>query len=137
MLDVQDSQQQVGNGRAYAVCSCDGNESETSDKCGFRTEDRAKMAVACDEGYAVKVWLSHNSPILTVSNCLLHLSACPVVADLESWFLVSLDLEPCVHHCNVNTHPYTHPVLGCPDMMQFAITVLTLDQCHVSMTFGR
>lgn len=52
---MQESQQQVRNGRAYAVCSCDGSESETSDKCGFSTADRAKMAVACDEGYAVKV----------------------------------------------------------------------------------
>lgn len=52
---MQDSQQHVGNGRAYAVCSCDGSESETSNKCGFSTEDVTKMAVACDEGYAVKV----------------------------------------------------------------------------------
>lgn len=57
---MQDSQQHVGNGRAYAMCSCNGSESETSDKCGFRTEDRARMAVACDEGYAVKVGLSQN-----------------------------------------------------------------------------
>ncbi|KAL3154641.1 hypothetical protein ABBQ32_014088 [Trebouxia sp. C0010 RCD-2024] len=51
---LQDSQQHVSNGRAYAVCSCDGSESETSNKCGFSTEDVTKMAVACDEGYAVK-----------------------------------------------------------------------------------
>lgn len=61
---MQDSQQEVGNGRAYAVCSCDGSESETSDKCGFRTEDLKKMAVACDEGYAIKV--RHMQALLAV-----------------------------------------------------------------------
>ena len=58
VVRMQDSQQHVGNGRAYAVCSCDGSESETTNKCGFTTEDVTKMAVACDEGYAVKVCLS-------------------------------------------------------------------------------
>lgn len=57
-MHAQDAQQHVGNGRAYAVCSCHASESESSDKCGFRTGDLAKMAVACDEGYAVKVKLS-------------------------------------------------------------------------------
>lgn len=69
LVNVQDSQQHVGNGRAFAVCSCDRGESKTIDKCGFRTEDRAKMAVACDEGFAVKVGISHDKVKLsTVSN---------------------------------------------------------------------
>lgn len=67
VVDVQDSQQHVGNGRGYAVCSCDSSESETTDKCGFRTEDRANMAVACDEGYAVKVGLSHSRLYLSTA----------------------------------------------------------------------
>lgn len=76
VVEVQDSQQQVGNGRAYAVCSCDGSESETSDKCGFRTADRAKMAVACDEGYAVKVGSPESTvKLLAVSSCVQHVAA--------------------------------------------------------------
>lgn len=86
VVDVQDSQQHVGNGRGYAVCSCDSSESETTDKCGFRTEDRANMAVACDEGYAVKVGLSHSrvKPSPVDSGCMQHLSACLIAAYLES-----------------------------------------------------
>lgn len=52
---LQDAKAAVGNGRAYAVCTCDGAESEKKDKCGFRTEDLSLVAVACDEGYAVAV----------------------------------------------------------------------------------
>lgn len=52
---LQDSKTNVGNGKAYAVCTCDGTESESHDKCAFKTEDLAQAALACDEGYTVKV----------------------------------------------------------------------------------
>ena len=56
---VQDSQQSVGNGKAYAVCSCSDIESETINKCGFKTEDLKQVALACNEGYTVKVSAMH------------------------------------------------------------------------------
>ena len=85
---MQDSKTNVGNGKAYAVCTCDGPESESKSKCAFKTQDLAQAAVACDEGYTVKVGVcnvafdsseqleTYQSPILVTPLLIRKYEAC-------------------------------------------------------------
>ena len=98
---MQDSKTNVGNGKAYAVCTCDGPESETKSKCAFKTEDLAQAAIACDEGYTVKVGMSEAITMCNNGNnaCQQRLGVCEGFSSSFTHLLIDLFMNVLQRAC--------------------------------------